>query len=118
MGTDSKISVSALSLAAGQAYKLQFTNGTAAKAEGSVLVLDVGSLWQKHPADPPFGIATAAECQQRCAVLPGACQHCEDHRLDLDLSQQPDAHALHVFVPVTQRCTVEALGGPATTAEM
>lgn len=55
----------------GQAYKLQFTNGTAAKAEGSVLVLDVGSLWQKHPADPPFGIATAAECQQRCAVLPG-----------------------------------------------
>jgi len=74
-------------LAAGQAYKLQFTNGTAAKAEGSVLVLDVGSLWQKHPADPPFGIATAAECQQRCAVLPGACQQCEDHRLDFDLSQ-------------------------------
>jgi hypothetical protein len=57
--------------AVGQAYKLQFTNATAAKADGSVLVLDVGSLWQKHPADPPFGIATAAECQQRCAVLPG-----------------------------------------------
>lgn len=87
IGTDSQISFSVLSLAAGQAYKLQFTNGTAAKAEGSVLVLDVGSLWQKHPADPPFGIATAAECQQRCAVLPGACQQCEDHRLDFDLSQ-------------------------------
>lgn len=52
-------------------YAAQFSATAAGKATGNVLVLDVSSLWKKHPTQPQISTQDAGECQRRCSKLPG-----------------------------------------------
>jgi hypothetical protein len=56
---------------AGSGYSVQFSATAAGKPQGSVMVLDVSSLWKKHPTQPSISTADAGECQRRCSKLPG-----------------------------------------------
>lgn len=56
---------------AGSGYAVQFSPTAAGRPQGSVMVLDVSSLWKKHPTQPSISIPDAGECQRRCSKLPG-----------------------------------------------
>jgi hypothetical protein len=54
-------------------YKASFSSASAGRPQGSVLVLDVSSLWRKHPTQPQLSTPDAGECQERCSKLTGGC---------------------------------------------
>lgn len=54
-------------------YKASFSAVSPGRPQGSVLVLDVSSLWRKHPTQPALSTQDAGACQERCSKLTGAC---------------------------------------------